>query len=116
MDTKGQQIKETISQIEKLINKLKALTSDNTLNISQEKKPAKKNNATGGPTGFINRLVENGFFSQPRSPSDVAQESRKSALSYDKVSISMALMRFVRKGLLVRDGQGTTKSPWVYKK
>jgi len=46
---------------------------------------------------------------------DVKKELKKRAFTITLAASKMALMRFVRKEVLGRDGLGTSKDPWKYK-
>ena len=66
-------------------------------------------------TGSIKGLLGQDFFNQGKTDTDVIQRLKKQALNVKRGSISVALMRLVRQGLLIREGDGKKKNPWRYK-
>jgi hypothetical protein len=90
------------------------------------KKPSlKKNNTsqkitkdvkkkTSGLNGNILKLIDDGYFNSDKSPQDLCEMFKKKALTYTRQAISVALMRLVRKNILSRNGEGSSKNPWVY--
>jgi hypothetical protein len=67
------------------------------------KSPAKQ--STGkGPSAAVNKLVESGFFNEPRTLRDVQDRlKRKSGMNVDLPRLSPILLHLLRKGLLDRD-------------
>lgn len=80
------------------------------------KKIASKSREKDGPTKPIADLIKGDFFNSSKSCVEVVREFRKRAFNYDTESVRISLMRFVRKEVLEREGDGTSKNPWKYKK
>ncbi|MFA6969458.1 MAG: hypothetical protein WC217_02570 [Candidatus Paceibacterota bacterium] len=71
----------------------------------------------GGSTEPIVKLIEGGFFDDPKTDLEVVTALKRKALTFKRKFVAVTLMRLVRKGLLERDGQGGSKSnPWKYRK
>ncbi len=64
-----------------------------------------------GAVGGIRLLCTEGFLVEPRTVSQVDQELRKSGYIYRREVISVALLRFVRQGILTRLPEDGT---WKY--
>lgn len=113
---KKEQIIEIISKIEKLASELRALVHKDIATVSlRGEKSIKHEKRNIGTSDLIKRLIDSRFFSSSKSVIEVSNECKKRAIPHNKDVIAMALMRLVRKGLLIRDGEGTIKSPWKYK-
>lgn len=117
MDNK--KVLKIITDIEKAFLELKVLLDINGGKVVRQKlsvNDSKSQKKGVGPTQPIADLINKGFFTTPKTSSELSKEFRKRAQNYDMRVISMALTRFTRKGLLERDGAGTSKNPWRYKK
>lgn len=84
--------------------------------IKKIKNPTLKNKRGTSITKPISELINNGFFDISKNGIETLKELKKNAISCDINPLRTALMRFVRKGILIREGSGTKNSPWKYKK
>lgn len=69
-----------------------------------------------GSTEPVEALIAARFFQAPKTDLDVIAALKKKALNFQRSDIAVTLMRFVRKGTLQREGDGTKGSPWQYTK
>ena len=109
-----------ISQIEtnlaELRKELGALEEPKLPRGNAARKRGKRNKKKAGSTKPIEGLIASGFFKQAKTDLDVMGALKKKALSFDREDVAVTLMRFVRKGIMEREGDGTKKNPWGYKK
>lgn len=85
-------------------------------NNNSQNSGVSKKKKTIGLNGNVLKLIEDGYFNSEKSPSDLYESFKKKALTYTRKAISVALMRLVRKNLLTRNGDGSSKNPWTYLK
>lgn len=66
----------------------------------------------------ITGLYNDGFFDDWKTDNDVIKKLRAQVLTPKRASVSNVLRRFAspKKGLLERQGDGTKKNPWKYRK
>lgn len=66
----------------------------------------------------ITELYNDGFFDDLKTDNDVIKKLRAQVLTPKRASVSNVLRRLAspKKGLLEREGDGTKKNPWKYKK
>ncbi|KKR27992.1 MAG: hypothetical protein UT61_C0060G0005 [Candidatus Woesebacteria bacterium GW2011_GWA1_39_8] len=116
---KTDRINEIFEQMEGLLSELRGLygaenkqpttsTASSPIRVSKSKKGV-------GPAKPLSDLLSQGFFSSYKTPADACKELTKRALNIDKDTMSLALMRLVRRAKMERDGAGTAKDPWKYK-
>ncbi|OYT49244.1 hypothetical protein B6U79_02225 [Candidatus Bathyarchaeota archaeon ex4484_231] len=55
--------------------------------------------------GIVERLWREGWFSEPRSLSDVHREMDRIGYHYDRTAVAHVLLDLVRDGILTRDGK-----------
>jgi hypothetical protein len=112
------EILKTIGEIELLLKKIKSgIYGEKAEYPSTEgKKVTNRSKRKSGSTKSITELVSRNFFDIAKSSTDVLKELKKQAVKSDPDVVRMTLMRFVRKRILEREGEGTTKNPWKYKK
>lgn len=55
--------------------------------------------------GLVQTLWSEGWFREPKRLGDVSEEIRRRGFNYNAPTISATLIRFVRKGVLTRDGR-----------
>lgn len=79
-------------------------------------KGTSKSKKKEGCTKRIETLIDAGFLRQPKTDLEVIAALKKKALTFSRVDVAVTLMRFVRKGKLEREGDGTKGKPWRYKK
>lgn len=117
MDEK--EVKKLVGEIDSRVAMLKsalsmtAITSTTVTKARKTKGAAKKGAGSSVP---ITKLVEEGFFDQPKTYLEVIAVLRKKGLTFTKGNITTPLRRKVVQGLLERDGEGTKDNPWRYKK
>lgn len=116
---KGKIIK-TIENLESLLLELKGqLGFEMAKSITPQARKINWINKSKKKSGLAKSILElrnRGFMDTSKTALDLSKEFKKQALGYDTDTIRTALMRLVRKGLLEREGEGITKSPWKYKK
>lgn len=70
-----------------------------------------------GLKNTIMDYIKNGFFEKNITPEDLVKEFRKKALTkFSLNAVRVTLFRLVQSNILEREGEGTTKNPWKYKK
>lgn len=55
-------------------------------------------------SGLLRNLIEEGWFDQPRTLSEVVQELAKRGYHYDPTAVSHSLLDLVRERTLIREG------------
>lgn len=55
-------------------------------------------------SGLLRSLIEEGWFDQPRTLSEVVQELAKRGYHYDSTAVSHSLLDLVRERALIREG------------
>ncbi len=55
-------------------------------------------------SGLLRALIEEGWFDQPRTLSEVVQELAKRGYHYDPTAVSHSLLDLVRERVLIREG------------
>lgn len=110
---------EIISRLGSLEKQVEALNGA-VFGASSTKTPLIKSRKTQkkgkGSTKPVKDLVQGGFFSAGKTGVEVQIALNKRAMRFDVNDIAVTMMRLVQAGLLERDGDGTPKNPWRYKK
>lgn len=73
-------------------------------------------NKRQGSTEPIKTLIDSDFFKKSKTDIEVVSALKKKALQFARKDIATTLMRFVRKEILEREGDGIKGNPWRYKK
>jgi len=112
---------EIINKLQNNLDQLKALAG-----IEIETAEVKKRKANNGKSKRqkvdletpIRELLNNGFFTDWKTDNDVIKRLRAQVLTPKRASVSNVLRRLAspKKGLLERQGDGTKKNPWKYRK
>jgi hypothetical protein len=80
---------------------LSGMSSREKISIEEEKKDEIKGETC---RGLILKLWKEGWFSSPRSLSEVDDEIKKRGYNYDRTAVAHTLVDLVREGKLFRDG------------
>lgn len=112
---------EIINRLQASINQLKVLAGFEINAIKAEKKKTGSKKPNRQKTDLetpIRELLNSGFFSDWKTDNDVIKKLRAQVLTPKRASVSNVLRRLAspQKGLLERQGDGTKKSPWKYRK
>lgn len=114
-----EQIIKVIEEIETRLTLLKkglGVSQESSVNVAS-RSPVSAIKSRGGSTEPVVKLIESGFFDDPKTDLEVVVALKRKALTFKRKFVAVTLMRLVRKGLLERDGQGGSKSnPWKYRK
>ena len=110
-----------INELQVNINQLKALAGFEIDAAETKNKKAGGKKSGGQKTDLetpIRELLNSGFFSDWKTDNDVIKELRTQVLTPKRASVSNVLRRLAspKRGLLERQGDGTKKSPWKYRK
>lgn len=116
-------LKRIINELQVNIDQLKALAGiefDSSKNLNTKTKTnikKSKRQKTDLETP-IRELLNGTFFSNWKTDNEVIQELRTQVLNPKRASVSNVLRRLAspKKGLLERQGDGTKKNPWKYRK
>ena len=81
---------------------LPQLGSDLEKPVAKHEKPRRKPLPTC--SGLLRGLIEEGWFDQPRTLSEVVQELAKRGYHYDSTAVSHSLLDLVRERALIREG------------
>lgn len=74
---------------------------------------------TGSTVEKIIKLLDSGFFNQPRTIADIISELRTKDFHFEAADLTLPLRNIVRKGLLNKTKKktdGTVSSKWMYAK
>lgn len=109
-----QEIETRLAQLKIVIGLTPGMVS---MPVKKATRKAGSGTKRGGSTEPIKKLIDEGFFSAPRSAQDVKERLVRKALNFPTKDLGVTLMRLVRSEVLERiDGDGTSKNPWRYKK
>lgn len=108
-----------INELQGNIDQLKLLVGIEVIPSPAPKEKNKKSNKQKVDLETpIRDLLNEGFFSDWRTDNDVIKKLRVQVLTPKRASVSNVLRRLAspKKGLLERQGDGTKKNPWKYRK
>jgi hypothetical protein len=116
---KSRKPEEIVSEINGLLNEL-LVSLGNGGNTPRTKFVATQVSKTdySGPSGGLRLLVDDGFFNDSRSLPDVIDRLHQEGFKYPLEPIAVALLRMVRKRILVRlpSKNQNGKKIWTYAK
>lgn len=115
-----EKVLKTIGQVETLLAELKDEVGvlDKAVSPKGQKKAPRKSyqGKKPGSTKPIEDLIDSGFFDSLKTDVQATAALKKKAQFFERSDIAVTLMRFVKKNVLEREGNGTKNDPWKYKK
>lgn len=88
---------------------------DEAVAHGEAKKSRKVGSKTGNLAATFERWIDQGYFDEPRTLSDVQKRFRKEAIMVPQTSLPAYFLAAVRKGRLARDEvEGNGKTVWAY--
>lgn len=119
LDAQFQKIIEQLADHEKRIRVLEGGKVKNSVEKNPTDSGKKRSRAKGIDLNSpIMGLYNDGFFDDLKTDNDVIKKLRAQVLTPRRASVSNVLRRLAspKKGLLERQGDGTKKNPWKYRK
>jgi hypothetical protein len=90
-------------------------TQEETVADAEAKKSRKVGSKTGNVAATFERWIDEGYFDQPRTLSEVQKRFRKEAIMVPQTSLPGYFLAAVRKGRLTRDEvESNGKTVWAY--
>lgn len=91
------------------------MDTDETAADAETKKSRKLGRKTGNVAATFERWIDEGYFDEPRTLSDVQKRFRKEAIMVPQTSLPSYFLAAVRKGRLTRDEvEANGKTVWAY--
>ena len=108
---------EVIKDINILLEELVSSPKSDSIKTPQDKLPKKQSDTDySGPSGGLRLLIDVGFFKDSKSLPEVIDRLHQEGFKYPLAPIAVALLRLVRKRVLVRlpSKNQNGKKIWVY--
>ena len=107
---------EIIEQIEVLLGELKGSSGPKSSGVSASRLSGKMEPPTGfsGLSGQIYNLVEEGFFKEPKTISEIQEKLRLEGIRKPTTTLMAPLLHLIRKKALGRSKSTDGKGPFKY--
>ncbi|MEK7637218.1 MAG: hypothetical protein AAB402_02365 [Patescibacteria group bacterium] len=106
---------EIIAKMEALLLELKSSLGGNAPKIKRATKEKNAGQEFSGLTGEIFDLVQDGFFKEPRTISEIQKKLRLEGVNKPTTSLMKPLLLLIRKKIIGRNEAADGKGPFRYR-